>query len=119
MNSGVATLERSIAAPAKGLGITALVFGIIALAVPLLALGIGLLSAISGDPGWSMVTALLLVPLAGIAAALLGIVALVLAIVLLALTRGGNRLWIPAAALGLVGAAVIPSLLLVLNLSSL
>lgn len=119
MHTGVAALEPAVVVPGKGLGITALVFGIIALAVPVLALGIGLLSAVSGDPGWSMVTALLLVPLAGLVAALLGIIALVLATVLLALTRGGNRLWIPAAALGLIGAAVIPLLLLVLNLSSL
>ncbi len=103
------------APPFRGLGITALTMGIIAFAVPVIAIGLGLLSAVSGDPGWSMVTALLVLPVAGIAAVLVGLVAVILSIVLLIRSQAKNLRWIPALVLGIVGAATIPGFILLLS----
>lgn len=115
MTSTATLTDVPEAPPFRGLGITALTMGIIAFAVPVIAIGLGLLSAVSGDPGWSMLTALLVLPVAGIAAVLLGLVAVILSIVLLVRSQAQNKRWIPALVLGIVGAAAIPVFILLLS----
>ncbi len=117
MSRVIVAAESPANPEARGLGVTALVFGIVALGLPVLALILGLLSAVSGDPALSMVTALLVVPLAGVLALLIGLIAVILALVLLARTGGRNRRWIPALVLGVLGAAFVPVLIVGLSLT--
>ena len=104
--------------PAKGLGTTALVFGILSTAITGLAALLSAVSIAGGDPGWMMVTALLVMPVGGVLAVILGLIAVILAVILVIRTKGQNRRWIPALVLGLVGMALIPGFLVLVNLVS-
>lgn len=86
------------------------VFAWIACLTPAFAVIVSVLSVFSNDVGWSMVTALLVIPIAILVAAVFGVTTIVLALVLRLRHRDTSKRWLLSLVMGVVAVVVLPVL---------